>query len=206
MGYVSIARHVDAPIGRVFDLVVSPPRLAEWMTIVTRVHDAPEALDRPGATYHADLKVGGRRLTARWTVTKVVAPRLLRVMTDDDRDGRSTVWLTLTSIGEGTEIQLEVDYELPAAFLGQFTDRIFVQRGIARELRHSLMNLGAIAEEPAAPPLVRGDDTTASAGPQHDGEVIDLTEVSRQGTLDERRRPGRSEATGPGGTAARPGS
>jgi hypothetical protein len=39
-----------------------------------------------------------------------------------------------------------VDYQLPAGFLGELADKLFVERSVARDVQHSGENLKAIAE------------------------------------------------------------
>ena len=41
---------------------------------------------------------------------------------------------------------MEIDYELPAGLLGQIADKLFVERTIERDLRHSIESFKALVE------------------------------------------------------------
>jgi hypothetical protein len=42
------------------------------------------------------------------------------------------------------------DYELPGGFFGDMADKLFMERAIERDLRHSNQNLKALCEAKAA--------------------------------------------------------
>ena len=52
----------------------------------------------------------------------------------------------MTPIGTGTEVVLEVDYELPAGIFGKVADKLFIERAVERDLRHSIENFKAFIE------------------------------------------------------------
>jgi hypothetical protein len=52
----------------------------------------------------------------------------------------------LEPVGSGTEVFFELDFELPGGFLGQFADKLFVERAIERDVKHSSDNYKAIVE------------------------------------------------------------
>jgi uncharacterized membrane protein len=43
-------------------------------------------------------------------------------------------------------MSIEVDYELPGGFVGGVADKLFVERAIERDIKHSLENFKAICE------------------------------------------------------------
>jgi uncharacterized membrane protein len=48
--------------------------------------------------------------------------------------------------GTGTDLTMELTYELPAGFLGAVLDKVFVERAIERDLRFSAENFKAFCE------------------------------------------------------------
>jgi uncharacterized membrane protein len=48
--------------------------------------------------------------------------------------------------GTGTDSRLELDYDLPGGFVGGIADKLFVERAIERDAKHSAENFKAICE------------------------------------------------------------
>ena len=48
---------------------------------------------------------------------------------------------TIEPSGGGTRAAVEVDYQLPAGFLGEVANRLFIERSVERDVRHTLENL-----------------------------------------------------------------
>ena len=65
-----VERSIDiaAPPERVYDTVMDPARLADWVTIHDRLVDAPNGALEQGSRLTQSLKLAGRRFTVRWTV------------------------------------------------------------------------------------------------------------------------------------------
>lgn len=149
MGYVNIREHLEVPPQVAFDLAADPKRVPEWQTMVVEVTNADPRLDHVGAKYDARLKIAGRQLDSTWEVTKVSPPRSLRLRGTSPDGGVATVWLTFGAWEGGCEFIFEIDYELPGGFVANIADKLFVERAIARELRHAMANFKAIVEHEA---------------------------------------------------------
>jgi uncharacterized membrane protein len=146
MGHVRQMSHVDAPPDKVFALTIDATRDPEWNSSVVEVKDVTGLLDRVGASYVAILKLGGRRLETRWEVSKVERPRLLELAATAPGGGHATSTTTFEPAGGGTDMTIEVDYELPGGFVGGVADKLFVERAIERDIKHSIENFKAICE------------------------------------------------------------
>jgi uncharacterized membrane protein len=59
---------------------------------------------------------------------------------------KSEAWYRMTPAGEGTDVEMEVDYEVPAGFLGHIADRLFLEKAMERQMRHTAENFKALAE------------------------------------------------------------
>lgn len=146
MGHVVNHVHVDAPPERTFELGIQAERYPEWEATLVEVKDATGPLDRVGASYTAMMKVGGRRLEGRWEVTRVERPRYLELRGTAPGGGQATVINRFEPAAGGTDLTFELDYELPGGFVGGLADKLFVERAIERDTRHSGENFKAICE------------------------------------------------------------
>jgi uncharacterized membrane protein len=146
MGHVRQMGHVEAPPDKAFALTIDPSRDPEWNSSVVEVKDITGKLDKVGASYVAILKLGGRRLETRWEVTKVEKPRLIEQTASSTAGGQATSTTTFEPADGGTDITVDVDYELPGGFVGGVADKLFVERAIERDVKHSIENFKAICE------------------------------------------------------------
>lgn len=146
MGYVSVGRHVEVVAETAFDFLAGTARLPLWLALMSEVEARDDSLAHEGAAFDGVLKVGGRQLDSTWHVTKVTEPRLLRLSGEAANGGSAAVWLTVGRWDGGCEVTFEVDYDLPGGFVSSVTDRLFVERAVARDIKHSMDNLKAILE------------------------------------------------------------
>ena len=146
MGHVLQSGHIDAPPDKAFALAIDATRTAEWNSSVVETKDITGSLDRVGASYVAVLKLGGRRLEGRWEVSKVEKPRLLEITGTVPGGGRATATNRFEPAGAGTDVTIEVDYDLPGGFVGGMADKLFVERSIDRDVKHSVENFKEICE------------------------------------------------------------
>lgn len=146
MGHVRHTGHIDVPIDRAFAMAIDATRFPEWNSSIVEVKDISGMLDRPGASYTAILKLGGRHLETRWEAKKVEKPKLLEFTASSPAGGSATSTTTIEPAGGGTDFTIEVDYELPGGFVGGMADKLFVERAIERDVKHSFENLKAICE------------------------------------------------------------
>jgi hypothetical protein len=138
--------HIDAPPESAYAFVIDASRIPEWNSSVVEVRDVTGKLDTVGASYTAILKLGGRQLETRWEVTRVEGQRLAEFVASSASGGRATSTTTLEPAAGGTDLTIEVDYELPGGFVGGMADKLFVERAIERDIKHSMENIKAICE------------------------------------------------------------
>jgi uncharacterized protein YndB with AHSA1/START domain len=146
MGHIRQSSHIDASPEQVFALAIDAKRVPEWNASVVETRDVSGPLDRVGASYTAILKLGGRRLEGQWEVSRVEQPGLLEITGTAPGGGRATAINRFEPAAMGTDFSLEVDYELPGGFVGGIADKLFVERAIERDAKHSLENFKAICE------------------------------------------------------------
>ncbi len=146
MGSIRQTSHIDVPPEKVFALAIDAKRVAEWNASVIETKDVTGSLDQVGASYTAVLKLGGRHLESRWQVSRVEQPGLLEITGTAPGGGRVTALNRFESAGTGTDSSLELDYDLPGGFVGGIADKLFVERAIERDAKHSAENFKAICE------------------------------------------------------------
>ena len=146
MGHVRERFHVDAPIEVCWELGADPGRFVEWQEGVLEVKDHTSKLDRVGDGYSPVFRIAGRKLEGRFEVSKIDKPRLLELTGSNPAGarGKSTQWME--PAGTGTDITFELEYELPGGFVGDLADKLFMERSIERQIRHSNENFKALCE------------------------------------------------------------
>jgi uncharacterized membrane protein len=152
MGHVRNSVHIDAPAEIAWDVGRDPNRIPEWNTTVVEVKDLSGPLDQPGTTYTAVSKIVGRPLDVRWRIDRVEPLRRLESSASAPGGGSAQLTVEYVPEGGGTTVSVEVDYELPMGFLGDMADKLFAERAMTRDLRHSGENFKALVEEAAAVP------------------------------------------------------
>ena len=141
---------IAAPPERVWEVLIDPERRPQYNVSIVEVHDPSGPLDQVGSAYDAVAKVYGRRIEGRWEVTEVSPMRKIVQRGSGGAGANATVNGTIEPSGEGTRAAVEVDYQLPAGFLGEVANKLFVERSVERDVRHTLENLKELVEGESA--------------------------------------------------------
>ena len=144
--HVHVKEHVDAPIEQVFDLGIDYKRYPEWNVSYTEIKEIVGPNDQVGTKIHSVMRLLGRPIDGWGEIVEIERPHLLKVKGTGTQGGSVTYTNRLTKAGTGADIEVDIEYELPAGFLGQIADKLFIERTVARDLRHSLENLKALLE------------------------------------------------------------
>lgn len=146
MTHLQIKAQYDAPIERVFGLMTDFARYPEWNVTYTEIKEVVGPPDKVGTRIHSVMRFLGRTMEGWGEIVEIDPPKLLRTTGTSTQGGKLEQFLRLTPIGTGTEVVLEVDYELPAGIFGKVADKLFVERAVERDLRHSIENFKAFIE------------------------------------------------------------
>ena len=138
---------IGAPPRRVYDVVMDPGRLKDWVTIHHHLEDAPSGPLKQGSRLTQCLKLAGRKFNVRWTV--VENEPCERVVWE----GRGPVGSHAKVIyefgdssgGSCTDFHYTNEYDLPGGPLGRIAGR-GVARVTQKELEQTLQKLKAITE------------------------------------------------------------
>ena len=142
-----VEREIDiaAPPNVVYELVMDPRRLGDWVTIHQSLEDAPDGQLEQGSTLSQCLKLAGQRLKVRWTV--VENDRVRRVVWEGRGPMRSTakVIYEFAPASGGTRFSYTNEYDLPGGPLGRMAGPM-VKRMTIGELEASLQRLRQLVE------------------------------------------------------------
>src|SRR4051794_26669614 len=76
MGKISASIEIEAPRERVWEVLLDPSRLGEWVTIHERVRSAPDGLLEEGSRFEQTVSVSGKSFDVTWTVERLDEPSL----------------------------------------------------------------------------------------------------------------------------------
>jgi carbon monoxide dehydrogenase subunit G len=138
---IEIAARPDA----VYDVIMDPARLEEWVTIHVALEEAPDGTLEKGSQLTQRLRLAGRGFTVHWTVVENDPAR--RVVWEGDGPMRSHAGVTyeLQPVAGGTRFSYTNEFALPGGPLGRVAGPV-IKRATAGELDRSLDRLRAIVE------------------------------------------------------------
>ena len=137
---------IEAPPKRVYDLVMDPARLEDWVTIHHHLESSHNGPLKKGSKITQCLKLAGRRVKVHWTVVENDPCR--RVVWEGRGPVAShakVIYEFESANGAGTEFSYTNEYELPGGPLGRIAGRA-LSRVTAKELDGSLRKLKRLAE------------------------------------------------------------
>jgi carbon monoxide dehydrogenase subunit G len=146
MSVVHVTIEIDAPRQRVWDTIMDPRRLGDWVTIhrsVVNVSDNP--LSR-GSTMEQVLAMHGVSFHVKWRLVEVSAPSKAVWEGSGPAHSRAKIRYDLTGDGDGpTRFEYMNEFTPPGGRLGFLAGRILAGTS-AREANHSLTRLKALLE------------------------------------------------------------
>jgi carbon monoxide dehydrogenase subunit G len=144
---VRVERTVDiaASPQEVYDVVMDPERLEEWVTIHHHLEDPPNGRLTKGSKMTQVLKLAGTKFHVRWTV--VENEPFVRVVWEGRGPvaSHARVVYELEGNGDGTRFRYLNEYDLPGGALGRIAGRA-VSRVTQKELEGSLQRLKSLVE------------------------------------------------------------
>ena len=138
---------IDAPIEKVWELVMDPDRLGEWVSIHEGVSDVPAGDLKKGDTFGQRMKLKGVPLKVSWEVVECDAPTRARWQGEAKAGAKARISYDLREAdGGGTVFDYENEFELPAGKIGKLAGRAFNAMSGDREAERSLASLKEILE------------------------------------------------------------
>ncbi len=147
MARIEVMTHIEAPPGRVWDVLTDWPRQREWMVDVREIAVTSDHDDGVGVTIRCRTDVLGLGVTDDLVVTEWDEPSRLGV--------RHLGWLIrgagafeLTPTAKGTRVVWWEESEAPLGALGDAVAAAAIAPWVTRVFRASLARLKRLSEAP----------------------------------------------------------
>jgi uncharacterized protein YndB with AHSA1/START domain len=144
---VRIEREVDLPAApeRVWEVVMDPRRLADWVAIHAWVRNAPPGRLEAGSRLRQGFRLAGLPFEVRWTVTRAERPSAAEWEGAGPVGSRARVEYGLTPAGDGTRFRYVNELALPGGPLALRAAPV-VAAEAGREVDETLRRLAALLE------------------------------------------------------------
>ena len=137
---------INAPIERVWDLIMDPQRLGDWVTIHRSVADVPDGDLTTGSRFRQEMRLKGIPLKVRWEVVECRPPRYACWQGRAVAGAEARISYELSEHGTGTRFDYENEFELPAGKVGKLAGRAFNAISGDREAKRTLARLKDLLE------------------------------------------------------------
>jgi uncharacterized membrane protein len=138
---------IDAPRERVYDLMLDPARLNEWVTIHRRVNSSDAGPPREGYEMDQTLHLRGANFKVHWTLTDAKRPTRATWEGRGPAHSYARTSYALTDLdGDRTRFDYENEFKAPGGFLGAAASRMLIGGVPQREANRSLQQLKALLE------------------------------------------------------------
>ena len=147
MTLVTASIDIDAPRERVYDTVLDPSRLDEWVTIHRRLNDVDDGPPREGYRMEQTLCLRHTNFKVKWKLTEH-EPNVSATWEGRGPAGSyaRTAYRLSDLDGDGTHFEYENEFKAPGGFLGAAASRVLVGGVPQREANRSLQQLKALIE------------------------------------------------------------
>jgi uncharacterized protein YndB with AHSA1/START domain len=138
---------IDAPIERVWDTIMDPRHLGDWVTIHKSVENFPRMPLHRGATMDQAMSVRGITFHVHWRLASVDAPHEARWEGGGPAHSDALIHYQLSSVESGrTTFRYTNEFHPPGGRLGKVASRFIVGATSEREAHNSLARLKALLE------------------------------------------------------------
>jgi uncharacterized protein YndB with AHSA1/START domain len=147
MSSVKLKIEIDAPIERVWETVIDPERLGEWVTIHRAISNVSAKPLREGGTMDQAMHIRGVTFKVHWKASEVNGPNLVVWEGRGPAHSEASIRYELSENGNGgTVFDYCNEFTPPGGRLGSFASRFVVGATSEREARKSLERLKDLVE------------------------------------------------------------
>jgi uncharacterized protein YndB with AHSA1/START domain len=148
MSVVHVKTRIEAPIEKVFETVMDPYRLEQWVTIHRSVSDVSAQPLRKGSTMEQGMRMRGLHFTVHWTLVDLSPPTHAEWDGRGPAHSRARIRYELTPDGDAaTNFEYSNDFSPPGGHLGNMASRLIIGAASEREAHASLQRLKALLEQ-----------------------------------------------------------
>jgi uncharacterized membrane protein len=142
MSIVHAKIDIDAPIETVWETIMDPRRLGDWVTIHKSVTNVSGSPLRKGSTMDQAMQIRGLTFKVHWTVVSITVPNLAEWEGSGPAHSRARIRYELSSAEDGrTTFQYTNEFQTPGGRLGNAAGRMIVGATSQREANDSLSRL-----------------------------------------------------------------
>jgi uncharacterized protein YndB with AHSA1/START domain len=144
---VTASIEIDAPRERVYDKVLDPDHLDDWVSIHRRVNHRDAGPPREGFKMEQTLHLRGANFKVHWTLTEADRPD--RATWEGRGPAHSyarTSYRLSSADGGATRFEYENEFKVPGGFLGAAASRVLVGGLPQREATRTLQRLKELLE------------------------------------------------------------
>ena len=147
MSTVHVQIEIDAPAQTVWETIMDPNRLGEWVTIHRSVKVKSSDPCEPGARMDQVLHILGVSFKVHWTLESVVVPRRAEWHGRGPALSRALISYKLTANSDGTtKFDYVNEFHPPGGPLGSVASRVLIGHVPEREAHESLTRLKHLIE------------------------------------------------------------
>jgi carbon monoxide dehydrogenase subunit G len=147
MSTVAVKTKIDAPIEKVWETVMDPGRLKDWVTIHRGVSKISSEPLRSGSTMDQRLCLRGVNFNVHWTLVELEAPKHAQWQGKGPAHSMAAIRYQLADAGDGTTaFEYTNEFTAPGGVLGSMASRVIVGGVSEREAHNSLARLKTLLE------------------------------------------------------------
>jgi uncharacterized protein YndB with AHSA1/START domain len=147
MKRVSAAIDIDAPPEKVWEVVMDPERLKDWVTIHRKLGRASDAPLENGSTVEQTLHLRGVSIKVHWTVEEAKRPEHAVWEGRGPARARAHTSYTLSPAGNGgTRFEYANEFKPPLGPIGAAANRVLMGGMPQREADRTLRRLKELVE------------------------------------------------------------
>ena len=129
---------LNASIDEVWELLMDPRRLGEWVSAHRKLEEDPELPLQEGSRFKQKLGIGPISFRVEWEILEVETPNRARWLGKGPAGTSADVTYELSEIEEGTRFVYINEYKLPGGLAGRAAKGAFSSAVGSREARRSL--------------------------------------------------------------------
>jgi uncharacterized protein YndB with AHSA1/START domain len=141
MSLVTASTRIAAPAERVWDTVMDPERLGEWVTIHRRLLAADRRPPHVGFEMHQQIHLRGVSLQVHWTLVECEQAERAVWEGRGPARSRARTEYVLTPQGGATRFDYRNEFTAPLGSLGAMVSRALVRGMPEREAKRTLERL-----------------------------------------------------------------
>jgi uncharacterized protein YndB with AHSA1/START domain len=146
MSRVHASVQIDAPPEKVWEVLMDPGRLPDWVTIHRRLGRVSDRPLRAGSTFDQTLHLRGANFKVRWSVAELEPGRVARWEGRGPARSKAHIAYRVSANGGGTRFDYENEFRAPLGPLGAAASRALMGGLPQREATASLKRLKDLLE------------------------------------------------------------